>query len=967
MALGFFLGSGVPQSSEDDEGRMLRALRQFVDSDLPLPVQAGCNRGHVFAAEVGASTRAAYSAMGDTTNTAARIMSKAAPGLLYAHPAVLENSRTLFATTPAGPFAMKGKALPLLVYDVGDEAGTRETRDEARLPLLGRDDELIAVQQALARALAGEGGTLTITGATGMGKTRLIREALQPADAVTVLTVRAEPYGASSSYRVFRDPVRRLLGVERADPDAMGEQLLAGLAQHTPHLLPMAPLLADVAQVVVPSTPEADALDPQYRPNRLADVLVDLVATRLPGSIVLIAEEAHWADAASAALLERIAAATSGRPWAVVSVRRGLEGGFLPAAGPRVDVGPLPAEIVEQLVIAATAAAPLRPHEVQAIVDRAEGNPLFVEEATRIARAAGSLDAMPESLQAAMAAQIDLLDPVTRRILRYASVLGRSFRRRVINETLATDGLTIDPATLSELSSFLEPDGEDRLRFRNSLVRDAAYEELAYRTRARLHRAAGLAVERMSTDAEIDAPTLSLHFARAGDDERTWRYGILAGQVARRTYANVDAAAQYELALDAARKLDIPPAQRIEALTTLAELRELAGMFEASVAAYRRAADLSKEDPVARAELLVRRAKVHERAGAHTPGLRVLTQARRLIEPVEGPEADRTRARIEAVTAFIRLGQQRLKEARESAIRAAAGARVAGDLATLEQALVSIDHAETFMGMPCEGDHTREALEICIRHGWKARESIARCNLGNFAFFAGRWEQAVEDYRLSRTAAMESGNDFGAAETDVNLGEVLVNLGRIDEAEPVLRDAVRVLRASGVEFNASYAEMLLARASLARGELERAASEIIPLVERFTEMGTKLTAFEASLVHAEILTRAGEPGRALALIDEAEDAARGEVAPLRARLCLQRAAALLAVGDRAACSAMIVEGLRTAREQDLPYEEALLLRVSSDLALVQGSTSDAATTAQDANRLLARLGVQGADRVASSS
>ncbi len=156
---GFFLGSGVPQSSEDDEGRMLRALRRFVDGDLPLPVQAGCNRGHVFAAEVGAHTRAAYSAMGDTTNTAARIMSKAQPGLLYAHPAVLEHSRTLFVTEPAGPFEMKGKALPLLVYRVGEESGTRETAEQGRLPLLGRDDELATVRAALDRRALGLRGS----------------------------------------------------------------------------------------------------------------------------------------------------------------------------------------------------------------------------------------------------------------------------------------------------------------------------------------------------------------------------------------------------------------------------------------------------------------------------------------------------------------------------------------------------------------------------------------------------------------------------------------------------------------------------------------------------------------------------------------------------------------------------------------------------------------------------------------
>ncbi len=140
----FFLGSGVPVASEDDEGRMLRALRRIADAGLPLPLQLGVNRGHVFAAEVGIDERAAYSAMGDTTNTAARIMSTAPLGAIHAHPTVLEQSHTRFAVTPAGPFAMKGKSVPLAVYAVGEEIGTRESVATGRLPMLGRDEELAA-------------------------------------------------------------------------------------------------------------------------------------------------------------------------------------------------------------------------------------------------------------------------------------------------------------------------------------------------------------------------------------------------------------------------------------------------------------------------------------------------------------------------------------------------------------------------------------------------------------------------------------------------------------------------------------------------------------------------------------------------------------------------------------------------------------------------------------------------------
>ena len=120
-----------------------------------------------------------------------------------------------------------------------------------------------------------------------MGKSRLVREAVEAITGAHVLVVRAEPYGAASAYRVFRDPIRRLMGLERDTPEAMGRAMLATLSQVAPDLLPMAPLLADVVQVDVPSTPEVDQLDPQFRPDRLADAVVRLVDAALPGPLVL--------------------------------------------------------------------------------------------------------------------------------------------------------------------------------------------------------------------------------------------------------------------------------------------------------------------------------------------------------------------------------------------------------------------------------------------------------------------------------------------------------------------------------------------------------------------------------------------------------------------------------------------------------------------------------------------------------
>ncbi len=956
----FFLGSGVPIAREDDEGRMVRALRRIADADLPLPVQLGVNRGHVFAAEVGIPERAAYSAMGDTTNTAARIMSKAPNGRLYAHPLVLEHSRTRFDVEPVGPFPMKGKAVPLLVYDVGEEIGTRADEGSTRLPFIGREDELAVAREALTTALSGTGGILTVDGATGMGKSRLVQEALEAAPGARLLVLRAEPYGVNSAYRVLRDPMRAVLGVERGDPEAMGRTLLATLGRVGPDLLPLAPLLADVLQVSVPTTAQADRIDPQYRADRVADLVIDVLARLQPGPLVVVVEEAHWADGASTRLLDRVAGATVGRPWAVVAVRRGESGGFTPPAGTTVRLDPLPPDVVERLVIAATEATPLRPHEVAAVVARAEGNPLFVEEVTRIARDVGSLEALPDSLQAAMSTQIDELPPQVRRVLRHTAVLGRSFRREVAQASLQAEGLDVDAATFDALREFIEPDGPVRFRFRNSLVRDAAYDGLAYRVRSRLHRIAGDVLERMSTDLDADSPTLALHFARAGDAERTWRYAQRAGRLAERSHATADAATHFVAALEVSRRVQgVTDADRAALWRSIGDLRELAGMFDGAIDAHRRAARLLRDDPVAAAEVLLRRASVHERAGAFTTALQDVARARRLLADADEGSARVTAVRLDAITAHVRNMQNRPKDAHDWAERAAAGAREVEDHETLVRALMTLDFADMQMGNLAIGDRLREALDICVREGFRSRESIARANLGTLAYFAGDWTAAAELYTSSRQAALEAGNAFGAAETDVNLGELLINQGRFDEAEAVLADAVRVLRASGAVTFLAIGEMQQARLYLSRGDVAAAEDLATRTHEGVRALGQMTSAMEAALVRADAMTRDGRAEEALEIITAAEREARSDAAYSLPRTCIQRGRALLALGRFDEADEMVLTGLEASREQGLPYEEALLFRLRSRIDRHRGRPRRAEKALARAEEAMSRLGVAG--------
>ena len=529
----------------------------------------------------------------------------------------------------------------------------------------------------------------------------------------------------------------------------------------------------------------------------------------------------------------------------------------------------------------------------------------------------------------------------------------------MLRRTLATDGLVADAATLSSLSSFLQPDGPDRWRFRNSLIRDAAYEGLAYKIRSRLHRAAGETLEAMSTDLDADSPTLALHFWRAGDAERTWVYAQRAGALARHAYANVDAAELYERALDVSRRVPgVTDADRATLWATLGDLRELSGVLDGSVEAYRRAAVLT-EDPVARAELFARRARVLERSGSRATALRVIGSARRLLAQRPGQASIAAGIRLDASVAMIRMRQGKLRECVVVADRTVRAARITGDDFTLATTLQVLGAAERQLGLGGAGDRFREALEIFVALGDRPRESAARANLGWVAFYAGRWDEAVGWYTSSRRVALEAGNDFGAAETDLNHAEILIYQGKLDEAEQSLASSARVLKASGVEFYEVCGLMHQARLHLARKELEAAEDLATEAVQRFRHMGDITTALEASLVLAEAQVAGGRPVDALAEIDAAQEAAGGDDQALQAQVHLVRGRALAALGRMLEALEMLESGLTIARAQELRYEEALLLRAHGQVVLALGGPEAQAQGTADcaqADVLMHRLG-----------
>ena len=602
------LTAGAPRSADHDEQRMLLVARAVLDRGGRLPLRIGINRGHVFSGDFGAPFRRTYSVKGDAINLAARVMAKAVPGQALATTEVLDHSHTVFRTTELPSFTVKGKSGPVVAADVGERVGSR-VGGRPSVPLVGRAAELAALEQAVLDARAGHGRVVEVVGEAGLGKSRLVAEALAGRNDVHVVVSPCEEYEASTPYFPFRRLLRDLLGVRPgADVAEVAEGLADRVSGTAPDLLPWLPLLGVPMDVPLPPTRETTELDEQFRKSRLEAVVVEVLGSVVTEPTAVVVEDVHVMDAASVDLLQRLSEDLERHPLLVVVTRREEPAGFtLGQAAPvtRIDLEPLSPVAALELVRTMSADRPLTPQAASEVVDRGGGNPMFLEALRLEAGRAGSLGRLPESVEGLVTSQMDRLAPADRTVVRYAAVFGTVVDEGALDLLLETHSATVPPGALVRLANFLERDSRGGLRFRNALIRDVAYEALPFSRRRALHDHVGEALERAAASPEDHCELLSLHFFHAGRHERAWRYSLLAGERAVAKYAHGEAIQFFaRAAASAPHAADVPDHELARVQERLADSRWLVGMTDDAARAYAAARRSSRGDPVRLAAII---------------------------------------------------------------------------------------------------------------------------------------------------------------------------------------------------------------------------------------------------------------------------------------------------------------------------------------------------------------------------
>jgi len=952
------LVGGAPRSAGDDTDRLLTAVGETVERAGRLPLQAGISHGRVFTGDTGSPTRRTYSVKGDAVNLAARLAANAEPGSILVAADVLEHTRRSYAVNDAPMASLKGKSKPVPVVTLGKPLEPRRQQNSEDV-FIGRDAEIAILRGATEQLINGSGGLIEVIGEPGIGKTRLVDEAVAQAGAVTTLRCDCERTGAGSPYTPVRRMLHQVLGTNSSmDPDTIANCLQDCVITAAPELRPWVSLLGVVLDVTIPISPEVAELEEQHRAERVPELVADLLERMVPSPVILVVEDSYLADPASVGVLTTIARREQQQPWLLFVTRDDRPTGWIPAATGRIELGPLDMTASIELAERATPERPLPPAIAEELAVRSGGHPLLLRELARAAARGEDPDELPSTVEELAASQIDQLPLAQRSLLRRAAVLGDEFPEDLLMD-MFRDVAPENSGTevLAGLSGLIVSTGH-QLRFRHPILREVAYAGLPYKRRRELHAKAAEVLEGTTAAVDRRPEILALHYFVARNYEKAMDYGWRAGERAMARYAPAAAADAYRRAAQAARlSPSVNPSERSFYLDALGDAEYLAGRPTEAAAAYLEALRGVRGQALREAHLALKLTRVEQRRGHYSNALRRTSLGLRAVSGVAGPEAGAVRAQLQVRYAFCRVQQGRYADARRWAERGLAEAEAAHELNAQAKAHRVLHAVEVASGGPDAELHGETALRIFEQLGDLTEQAQMLNNMALQRSAEGRWPDALLMFARAADTHRRLGDASNAADSDNNRAEVLVRQGRSDEALPLLQNTLRVARAVGDEDLVALVRKEMGKAHSRAGDV---ATGLILLKEARAEL-TRLRepqeVVDVDIASAEAHLLAGRPEQALILIEGAvTEAASIHAARLLPSAYRVQAAALLAKGEVAQARAALAEGLRRSSSPDVAHERGFLLAVAARIAR-QDNDPDVKRLAEQAREALESLGV----------
>lgn len=846
---------GAPIAHDDDALRALRAARELQSPPPHLsyitPPQIGVSRGRMRVGAYGGTTRRTYGVLGDEVNVAARLMQAAPPGQILVTERVSNVTDRVFEFARLEPLRVKGKSEPLRVLQLcGERTEIGQAFEyEYQLPVVGRAQELAAIQLLIERAANGRGQVLVLSAEAGIGKSRLAYETLHRAVIAGFEDYRGEcpSHGINNSYLVWHTIWRAFFGIENEAPLEMQiEQVESQLRAIQPHLVARAPLLGAALNLPIPENDLTRSLDARVRKQSLEGLLVECVRARTAEQpCAFLLEDCHWLDALSHDLLEALARETADCPVLYVAtlrppdVERLREPRLSRLANTTVmelaDMSNEDAAQFIELKLQADDAhgGAVDPVVIQRLTSRAGGNPFYIEELLNYMRDRGlnprepqafnALD-LPDSLSSLILSRIDRLSEPQRSTLKVASIIGRQFLFRWLwgvypnlgeAGTVRTD---LDDTSRLELTTLEQSDPQRSYFFRHVVTHQVAYESQPFALRAEMHGHFGHYLENeYAQDIERNVDLLAHHFDRSHELQKRREYLLKAGEQAQAEYANDAAISYYQRLLPL-----LDDTEKIPVLLKLGQVYEIVGEWDKEHALYLDGLNLAARAADAHATAQCRAAlgMLYRKRGEFVQAAETLEQARRGFETFQD-RAGIGQVLHEAGTLAAQQGEfdQAIAYYQESLeIRRALGEQkligsLLSNLGILARMKNDFARAEKLYG---------EALAIRRAMADRAGIAVSLNNLGVLKRYQGEYAQGRALLEEALALWREIGDRAFLANTLTSLGEVLIDQGDAPAARESLVESLQITRALGDKRAIAFLLENFARIAFLQNETARA-------------------------------------------------------------------------------------------------------------------------------------------------
>ncbi len=863
-----YISFGACTSHEDDTRRAVSAALNLEQLNIGLgsasQVQIGVSRGTMRCGAYGSSTRRSFGALGDDVNLAARLMSQAAPGEVLVSRRVhkeISNVKGLnaegFTFEARPPIHLKGKTEPIPVFAIIGLELRRSLRLQEPaygLPMVGRETELAFITSKMALALQGKGQVIGISGEPGIGKSRLMAEAIHIARTRGFVGYggACQSDGTQTSFLVWKPIWWAFFDL---DPEAPLRRQIHSLESEVDYLVPdrleALPLLGELLGLPIPENDFTRTLEPKHRFTALEALLVDCLHARSleisesGGGLLLVLEDVHWIDSASHDLLERLTRSISSQPIVLLLAYRPPE--IARVQEPRVETLPyfshlrlseLTNDQIEQSLRAKL--AQLYPEWqgsvpkaiIERLITQAQGNPFYAEELINYLhdrdldlRDQTILDKvdLPASLNSLVISRIDQLTASQQLTIKIASVLGRVFRFKhllgyypELGEQVQVKS-DLDTLSACELTPLDSPEPELAYLYKHLITHDVAYGLLTHSAQARLHERYADYIETTSGDqVELFLDQLSYHYEHSENQSKKREYLLKAGHYAQKRYANQAALDYYERALPILTQEEKP-----EILINIGQVLELVGKWSEAKDAYEQALLITTQlgDLATQAGCLSALGELERKGGHYSAALEYLEQAKLIFTELGNIDGQAQVYHFQGTVATHKGELETAKRLYEDSLEIR---RKQGDLARTASLLSNLGIIERVQGhYDLARDLNEEALSLRKGLGDKWAIAVSLNNLGNVAIDQCSYAEAKNLLEEALTLRREVGDMWVVANSLNNLGNLARDQGNYQEANSRYRESLSIVAEYNDRWALAYLLEDMARLACLQGHSDR--------------------------------------------------------------------------------------------------------------------------------------------------